>query len=289
MILTEHPPQPPWKIHLAVVAGLFVVGYIDYVTGTELRVFPLYFLPLMGSAWHLNRRTTVFFALLADSIWIFSLYAAGREYSHPLIWPANFVTQGSAFVMVGVMVGNLRKSLLRERALSRTDGLTQLPNRRGFEIKAELAVALCHRYRHPIALAYLDLDNFKRANDQRGHAHGDTLLQGVARLLRERLRVTDIPARLGGDEFVILLPETPLAGAQHLLENLRAALAAEPAFEESGVTASIGAVAYPTPPANLAELLAAADQAMYEVKDSTKNRLHLVEMPALPATQDRGQ
>lgn len=266
----------PEMTHVWVTFGLLLVGAIDYLTGIELRLFPLYFLPLMLAALRLTWRSTLLFAVAANVVWACSNYAGGREYSHAHVWLINFVTQGSVFVLVGLLVFHLRSALERERNLSRTDALTGLPNRRGFEEKAEIALALCHRYRHPIVLAFIDLDNFKNANDTLGHGHGDVLLQKLARTLNARLRSTDITARIGGDEFVVMLPETTAEGAQRLFEGMRASLAEDSAFRASAVTLSIGGVAHSLAPQALAKLLEDADKLMYEVKGSTKNRVRVV-------------
>lgn len=91
---------------------------------------------------------------------------------------------------------------------ARTDALTGLNNRLAFIEAATIALALCKRHARPVALVYLDLDNFKQVNDARGHAEGDYVLRKCAATMLAQSRITDIAARLGGDEFVIFLPET---------------------------------------------------------------------------------
>jgi diguanylate cyclase (GGDEF)-like protein len=272
----------PLAVALTAGVGLVLVGVVDYVTGIEIRIFPLYFLPLMLAAWHLRRRTTLLFALAADAIWLASLYAGGREYTHAYVWPINFLTQGSAFLLVSLLVGGLRAAIGRERALARSDALTGLPNRLGFREPAGAVVELCHRHGRAVTLAYLDLDNFKRANDTLGHAHGDALLKTTARTLSQNLRSMDIAGRLGGDEFVVLLPETGAEAAQGVLERIRSGLAEDAEFRLCAVTASIGAVAFDAAPGALEAILAAADRLMYEVKKSSKNRVLVERVEATP-------
>ncbi|HTC77354.1 MAG TPA: diguanylate cyclase, partial [Terriglobales bacterium] len=103
----------------------------------------------------------------------------------------------------------LAAALAAEKELSRSDPLTGLPNRRAFYEVALAEADRARRYRHPLSLAYLDVDNFKQVNDDYGHDAGDELLVRVAEVLRRNLRNNDIVARLGGDEFAMLLPETP--------------------------------------------------------------------------------
>ena len=193
-----------------------------------------------------------------------------------MVWVINVITQGSAFVLVPMLVAALHRAIDRERALARADPLTGLLNRRAFYTASGPLVELCHRRGEPITLAYLDLDNFKQANDNLGHEHGDRLLTLVARILEHSLRASDICCRLGGDEFVVLLPGTPADQASQVLERVRAELAGENLIQQAGVTASIGAVYFAVAPARLEPLVAEADQVMYKVKTSTKNRLEIV-------------
>src|SRR5690606_16849596 len=119
------------------------------------------------------------------------------------------------------------------------------------------------------------LDNFRQANDSLGHDHGDRLLKQVAGSLERSLRTSDICCRLGGDEFVVMLPETPIDQARQVLERVQRALAGEPLIRDAGITASIGAVYFPQAPAQIEPLVAEADQVMYRVKTSTKNRVEI--------------
>ena len=202
-----------------VIVSLCVVGIFDYLTGTEIRVFPLYFFPLMFAASRLGKNVSLVFSILASTIWLSSMYFAGREYSHPYIWALNFLTQGLAFCIVSVLYANLTQALEKEKVLSGTDSLTDLLNSRSFYERSEARLNLCNRNTLPITLAYIDLDNFKQANDTLGHLHGDNLLTKVAYILKKNLRSSDLVARMGGDEFVILFPGISAAGAQEALEK----------------------------------------------------------------------
>lgn len=107
-------------------------------------------------------------------------------------------------------------------ALAWRDSLTGLWNRRAFERIGGLQLAQARRYRFPVSLILLDLDDFKAVNDQRGHAAGDRLLQAVASALQQNSRDSDLVARWGGDEFALLLPQTGAGGARAAAERLRA-------------------------------------------------------------------
>ncbi len=138
---------------------------------------------------------------------------------------------GAVFYLVGGRV------LLRDhrRALQRAtrDGLTDLPNQRAFQDELPEAVAAAARYQDPLALAVLDVDDFKFVNDRHGHPHGDAVLMAVARILREA-RPGDRPYRVGGDEFALLLAHTDSDGARTLARRLSRG------FKEAGIEVSIG-------------------------------------------------
>ncbi len=151
-----------------------------------------------------------------------------------------------------------------------TDPLTGLLNRRGFQSGYE---ELPPRGR--IALLAIDLDHFKRINDNHGHAAGDTVLKKVAAIIREELRGGDLGGRMGGEELALLLPAADPAGARRVAERLRSRLAAE-RFEAGTpfqVTMSIGLVAVSGPRPPLAALLESADKALYRAKAEGRNRV----------------
>lgn len=158
--------------------------------------------------------------------------------------------------------------------LARHDGLTGLANRRLFEERLQSALAQRRRHGGELALVFLDLDKFKDINDQQGHEAGDEVLKVVASRLRANTREVDTPARLGGDEFVVLLcpaPEpTQLAAlARKLLEAVSVPIVHEQELLELGC--SIGISRSPVDGLTAEELLAAADEAMYEVKQAGRN------------------
>lgn len=172
--------------------GVLTVGLVDYFTGIEIRVFPLYFLPLMFAARYLGKNEAMGFVLLATITWMICMLLGGREYSHRYIWFINFFTQGSAFVLVTLLYSQLNTALQHEAAYSRTDALTGLSNSRSFYEQAGSVLRLCRRKNRPLTLAYIDLDNFKTANDTYGHAFGDEVLRKLAELLRKSFRTTGL-------------------------------------------------------------------------------------------------
>lgn len=163
----------------------------------------------------------------------------------------------------------------RQKALS--DPLTGLPNRAAWSERLELEVARWKRYGGELLLAVLDIDHFKRINDNYGHLAGDKVLKIIAGEIAKRLRKTDFIARFGGEEFVLLLPATPLEGGQQLLDTLRSAIEQCP-FHFKGepvtITLSGGLVSFVEGEKD-EQAFERADQALYRAKREGRNRIVL--------------
>jgi diguanylate cyclase len=159
-----------------------------------------------------------------------------------------------------------------------TDQLTQVANRRGLMQAFETERARVERTGATLAIGLLDIDNFKRLNDELGHGAGDEALKSLAALVSKTLRPTDVVARFGGEEFVVLLPETPLDEAQAILTRLQRTLTGGLFMHEQKqvfVTFSAGVTAYRLPE-RVEDALERADRGMYEAKRTGKNRTCLV-------------
>jgi diguanylate cyclase (GGDEF)-like protein len=274
----RRPGEPPAAVVLAVSAVLVVaVAGVDYATGTELRVFPLYFLPVLGIALRFGRGPGLAASAVCAFAWELSNHLAGMRASHPSLAIANLGVMAVAFGSAALLAAAQRDWLRRERAISRTDSLTGLLNGRGFYEAAVVELARSTRYRHPLTLAYVDLDDFKATNDRFGHARGDAVLVAVARAMRRACRSTDVVGRVGGDEFVVLFPETGREAAETALVKVRSRLEEAASQHGSRVTASIGSVSFARPPADVEALVHEADTVMYAVKADGKNALRCVE------------
>jgi diguanylate cyclase (GGDEF)-like protein len=165
--------------------------------------------------------------------------------------------------------------VLKERAIR--DGHTGLYNHRYFYQILRRDFLLALRHQSDLSCLLLDLDNFKNVNDLYGHPFGDAVLKGVAGILQEHVRQTDLVCRYGGEEFAVLLPETDLAGAMLVAEELRARIAAH-TFQSGPrcvqVTASTGvATLRAHSPSLPQELIAFSDKALYCAKAAGRNRV----------------
>ncbi len=159
----------------------------------------------------------------------------------------------------------------RLRRLSLTDALTGLSNRRAFEDRLALEISVARRRNRALSVLLLDVDFFKRVNDEWGHAAGDEVLRRLAAILRTTIRLPDMVARYGGEEFVVLLPESDTAAALGLAERLMAQIAGE-TWSHNPVTVSIGLASMIAELVNGNELVQQADQALYRAKRLGRNR-----------------
>jgi diguanylate cyclase (GGDEF)-like protein/hemerythrin-like metal-binding protein len=182
---------------------------------------------------------------------------------------------------LAIRTGQLESANRKLAELSATDGLTELANRRHFDVILEREFARSKRTAQPLALAILDVDYFKKFNDHYGHQAGDDCLKAVARTLRAGIhRATDLAARYGGEEFVLVLPVTSSAAARNLAEKIRQAVEALDIPHQTTqtgrdcVTISIGvATSDATTGHDAKELIEAADRALYRAKGLGRNRV----------------
>jgi diguanylate cyclase (GGDEF)-like protein len=156
---------------------------------------------------------------------------------------------------------------------ARTDALTGLLNRRGFETQMAFALALARRSTRPLSLIAVDVDHFKRVNDTYGHEAGDEVLRRLARTLEARLRGSDVIARLGGEEFVALLPDTDLEGARAIAQTLVTAMAQQRDPMVGTITVSAGVASMRNASDTGAAILRRGDMALYEAKGQGRNRV----------------
>jgi diguanylate cyclase (GGDEF)-like protein len=187
-----------------------------------------------------------------------------------LVWGGVIVLAGAGWLLgrkddqLAARNRELQAMTERLQALSATDALTGIPNRRSFDERLAVEMARTARYHTPLALVMVDLDHFKQLNDGYGHPAGDQVLRRIAELLEGEKRLGDMVARYGGEEFVAILPHSDAAAALAWAERARARIA-DTTFELSGrrvpVTASFG--------------VAAAMSALYEAKAAGRNRVTL--------------
>jgi diguanylate cyclase (GGDEF)-like protein len=180
-----------------------------------------------------------------------------------------------ALLLALVLAGQfalLRQQFELEHEYATRDPLTGLQNRRAFLEGGNIEVERSKRYHHPLAVIFLDLDNFKQLNDTEGHDVGDAALQDIAKALLNTLRANDLVARLGGDEFSIMLPEVEyedcVVASRKISHAIKQALQPYPP-----VTSSIGVTWYAQPDRDFGNMMKAADALMYQAKTGGKDNM----------------
>jgi diguanylate cyclase (GGDEF)-like protein len=267
--------QPSGAGRLGVLAAMLLltllVAYVHLRFGLDYEFHAFFGLPVLLSTWLLGALAGLVVVGLAIGAWYFvdALLLSGPD---SVLLFNSLMRLLIAVAEVGFL-RLLRDALDRERLLARVDPLTGLPNRRDFFERGHLLLAAASRRREPFSAVFIDLDHFKAVNDQLGHDVGDRLLQQVAEIMRREVRAMDVAGRLGGDEFALLLPYTSPAEVLSLIQRIQGRL--QRGMEENHwpVTFSIGIASYPAPSTDLDNILSTADQLMYEVKQSGRNRI----------------
>lgn len=187
---------------------------------------------------------------------------------------ALLLTLVAASSWVGSELKQVRQDAAWFQRLAHHDFLTGLPNRRQVEQVLSTSVAQASRSGVSCAVLMLDIDHFKRLNDQHGHPAGDEVLRTLAARLRNELRAGNTLGRWGGEEFVVVAPYTNLSDAQKLGERLRQVVRAEPAVGNHTLTVSLGIAVY-RPDDTPETLIARADRALYRAKQAGRDRLEV--------------
>jgi diguanylate cyclase (GGDEF)-like protein len=246
-----------------------IVGYLDFLTGSQLSLFILYVGPVSLATYRAGRLAGMLIAFESAVVWYLTDTAGHRIYSHPLFPVWNAIARFALLVAIASFQG----LWARERVFARTDFLTGLANRADFFESAKRELYRARRYRHPLSVCYFDIDDFKLVNDRLGHETGDKLLQLLGKTIQGSIRSSDLAARLGGDEFALLLPHTEGAAARALVEKLHELLLVVMRNEGWAVDFSFGVATFLSPPNTADELTRKADELMYAAKMAGKGTI----------------
>jgi diguanylate cyclase (GGDEF)-like protein len=279
--LTPAALSPELRRALRLAAATLLVAAVYWLnqhTRPEIRLGILYFVPVLVVTWSDGLIWGVAFAAVTT---LLRYVLALDQMPLDTPTPVRLTNEAAYLIVLAVAMTGLAKlqrtqSLLE--LLATHDLLTGTLNARSFTERLSQEFGRIRRYHRPLALLYLDLDDFKAVNDRHGHETGDAVLRLVADATRSAVRQSDIVGRLGGDEFAVLMPETegPVAqaAAARLVGSIREGFRGTPS-----VTVSIGVVSTPNASAGPEELLRQADQAMYEAKRGGKDRVVQVALP----------
>jgi diguanylate cyclase (GGDEF)-like protein len=269
--------EKPGKSFLILAAYelIIIIGFIDYVTGSELAFSAFYVIPICLITWVTNQRFGLVASNVSALVWFFADITTADPYSSQLVPIWNTLIRLTFFVIITLLLSSLKNSL----RLAHTDYLTSAVNLRYFHEIAQMEINRCERYQHPFSIAYIDLDNFKTMNDQFGHFSGDEVLRTLVATARSVIRRTDFIARLGGDEFAILFPETDQESAHFIFSKIQDLFTEEMQKKGWPITFSVGILTCRTSPHTADELIKMADNLMYAAKADGKNTVKYATYP----------
>ncbi|MBW4648216.1 MAG: GGDEF domain-containing protein [Kastovskya adunca ATA6-11-RM4] len=260
---------------LAIFVGvilLLLLGFLDHQISADISVDIFYLFPVSLITWFVERWMGFLSATGSVAIWYFANEQQLNQQSWlVVIW--NAASKLSFFLAFSYLLSALHQSLESGKQLARTDLITGLINKKIFFELANLEVKRASRYRHPLTIAYIDIDDFRLINNNYGHQAGDRTLRQVAEVLKNNIRETDFVTRLGGDKFLILLPGSGYEPAQGVVLRLQKCLQKTVERQKLGTTFSIGMITFLEPPEAVDEMLAKADHLMYSLKNNGKKCL----------------
>lgn len=264
-------------LHAVCTALIAVVAMLDYLTGFEVSFFMFYALPIWVATWYQGLKVGIIYALIALIGWSLSAYYTDHHFSHPLIPYWNGGMRLGFFLFSAFTLNALNEKIRVESYNADYDILTGLLNARGFFERADIVHELLKRKNEAFALAYIDIDNFKKVNDTMGHHEGDHILQATGKIMKSAFRASDLTCRMGGDEFVVMLPRLNDGDLSRILHTLKDKLDSVSAEHDWPIGYSIGAQLFDSGQSDIKQAVQAADSLMYEVKKSGKGRVTIAE------------
>ena len=265
---------PVWALQLCLACGTVLIEWVIYGVGENASTYTVFYFWIaiyafqFFSTWQAAGQ--IAFVFISYGI-ILGLFADPTSPSG-LRWALTTTALVVAGAMIGVLKDSNAKLVAEVTEAARSDALTGLLNRRGFDERFGIELARARRQGERLSLLIGDLDRFKELNDSYGHQEGDSVLRCVGATVVETQRATDASARIGGEEFAILLPDTDEQGAYLAAERLRAHIAKACADMRGALTISVGVATFPQHGREGDSLMRAADQAVYMAKQLGRDR-----------------
>jgi len=271
------PRLPRWGLAPLGPIGVVMIAYALAATPGAGDGAVLYIWPVLWTTFFFGRRGATLIVALTGVAHAVTLLLLPAASSYPGRWVDVMISVSVVSVVILMLVHRNDLLLMRLTDEARTDALTGLLNRRGFDERASLELARARREDRPVAVVTFDIDHFKRINDEWGHEIGDRVLARIGALLASRCRDIDVAARFGGEEFVVLLPGCGSSDAEDFAQRVRSAFAATDSTGLPTVRASAGVLAV-VAPNSIEQLLQGADSALYRAKRAGRDRTEICEL-----------
>jgi diguanylate cyclase (GGDEF)-like protein len=288
ILLVNFGHLPLWTFQLTLAAGTGLISFVIYSSGDPTSAYTMFYLWIVLYAFYFFRPLLASLQLVVVALayggvlhWKETIELPGTRW---LITIATLVVSG---ILIALLKSRVDKLVQRLTQTARTDPLTSLFNRRGFDETFDAELERANRSGQPMSVVLLDLDKFKSINDAYGHDAGDDVLQRVGGVMRANKRRIDTAARVGGEEFALILPYSDADGAKVVAERFRERVMEAFANEDYTVTTSLGVASFPIDGTGREELLRASDRALYTAKRLGRNRSVLYsEQEELGGTSD---
>ena len=271
VLIVVGPRLPRWGLAPLGPIGVVLIAYALASTPGAGDGAVLYIWPVLWTTFFFGRRGAISIVGCVGAAHAVTLLSLPAASSYPGRWVDVMVSVTVVSVVILTLVHRNDRLLNQLIDEARTDALTGLLNRRGFDERAALELAHARRDVRSIALITFDVDHFKRINDELGHETGDQVLARIGARLTAQSRDIDVAARFGGDEFVVLLPGSSSSDAERFAERVRRALGADDHAGLGPVPMSAGILSA-VAPNSIETMLHGADAALYEAKRAGRDR-----------------
>jgi len=246
-----------------------LIGIYDYWVGSEISVTLFYLLPILISSWFGKKWSGYIVALISSAAYVFSCWHIHEYITFSLLfW--NISLRMVIFFFFVYFITQIRKKVIElnlDNVLSpRIDQLTRILNGRSLYEIMEIEAKRLERYKKPVAIVYMDIDDLKSINNSFGNTTGDHLLFTLAKAMKNNIRTSDVLARIGGDEFVFLLPETGMEGVQAFVAKMQNLLSRVTDENRWPVTFSFGATLFLKAPDSFDKMIRIPEEQMHLAK-----------------------
>ncbi len=250
-----------------------LIGVLRHITGPEYALSLFYLFPISFVTWYVGTIAGICISFVSALSWLTADLTMVSRFSSSYIPFINETFRLIVFIIITIVIGNLRSAQKTHFQLARTDTLTGISNRREFFECVNIEMNKSRRFGHPISIIFMDVDNFKQVNDIGGHNSGDALLCDVANTLKMNVRIVDTVARLGGDEFGILLPQAGEAASFWVATKLQGCLTVLAGEKKWPVAFSMGLATFEHMPDCAEKMVGKADDLMYQAKKDDLNKI----------------